>query len=327
MASIRPRYDDQGAQTGWQVRITRQGFPQQNKMFRSKREAETWAASVESQMLRGAWLDMAEADSTTLADALDRYAKEVSSLKKSGKIELYRIGTLKTDKIARLHLSKIRGADLADYRDRRFAAGLSESSVRLELAILSNLFTVAMKEWRMEGLRNPVLAVRKPAPGKARDRRVSPGEEKRLLAECAPSLRSIILFALETGMRKGEIQKLLWKDVDLGKCTAKLFDTKNGEDRTIPLSTRAIAVLKALPRNINGKVFPGADISHTFSSACARSGIEDLRFHDLRHEATSRLFEKGFNPMEVSAITGHKTLQMLKRYTHLRAEDLAKRMG
>ena len=327
MASIRPRYDDQGAQTGWQVRITRQGFPQQNKMFRSKREAETWAASVESQMLRGAWLDMAEADSTTLADALDRYAKEVSSLKKSGKIELYRIGTLKTDKIARLHLSKIRGADLADYRDRRLAAGLSDSSVRLELAILSNLYTVAMKEWRMEGLRNPVLAVRKPAPGKARDRRLLPGEEIRLLSECAPLLKATILFALETGMRKGEIQKLLWKDVDLGKCTAKLFDTKNGEDRTIPLSGRAIVVLKALPRNINGKVFPGADISHSFTAACKRADIADLHFHDLRHEATSRFFEKGLNPMQVGAITGHKTLQMLKRYTHLRAEDLAKLLG
>ena len=327
MASIRPRYDDQGNPTGWQVRITRQGFPQQNKMFRSKREAEAWATDVESKMLRGSWLDMAEADSTTLSDALDRYGKEVSSLKKSGKIELYRIGTLKADKIGRLHLSRIRGADLAEYRDRRLAAGLSDSSVRLELAILSNLYTVAMKEWRMEGLRNPVLAVRKPAPGKARDRRLSLGEEKRLLAECAQPLEAIILFALETGMRRGEIHKLLWKDVDLGKCTAQLLDTKNGEDRTIPLSTRAIGVLKALPRNINGKVFPGADISHSFAAACTRAGIEDLHFHDLRHEATSRLFERGFNPMEVSSITGHKTLQMLKRYTHLRAEDLAKRMG
>ena len=327
MASIRPRFDDQGNQTGWQVRITRQGFPQQNKMFRTKREAETWAASTESQMLRGSWLDTAEADSTTLSDALGRYAKEVSSLKKSGKIELYRIGTLKTDKIAKLHLSRIRGADLAEYRDRRLAAGLSDSAVRLELAILSHLFTVAMKEWRMEGLRNPVLGIRKPSPGKARDRRLSPGEEKRLLDACAPSLSAIILFALETGMRRGEIQKLLWKGVDLGKGIAQLYDTKNGDDRVIPLSSRAIAVLKALPRNINGKVFPGADISHSFTAACKRAAIDDLRFHDLRHEATSRLFEKGFNPMEVSAITGHKTLQMLKRYTHLRAEDLAKRMG
>ena len=326
MASIRPRFDDQGNQTGWQVRITRRGFPQQNKMFRTRREAETWAATVESQMLRGSWLDTAEADSTTLADALDRYGREVSSEKKSGKIELYRIGNLKNDKIAKLCLSRVRGADLAEYRDRRLAAGLSPSSVRLELAILSNLYNVAMKEWRMEGLRNPVLSVRKPPPGKARDRRLTPGEEKRLLAECSDSLRAIVLFALETGMRRGEIKKLLWENVDLGKRTAKICDTKNGEDRTIPLSTRAVAVLKALPRNINGKVFT-ADISHSFATACRRAGIEDLHFHDLRHEATSRLFEKGLNPMQVAAITGHKTLQMLKRYTHLRAEDLAKMLG
>lgn len=179
----------------------------------------------------------------------------------------------------------------------------------------------------MEGLGNPVLAVRKPAPGKARDRRLLPDEEKRLLGECAPVLKAIILFALETGMWRGEIQKLRWKDVELIKCTAQLLDTKNREDRTIPLSSRAIAVLKGLPRNINGKLFPGTDISHSFTAACKRAAIKDLRFHDLRHEATSRFFEKGLNPMQVSAITGHKTLQMLKRYTHLRAEDLAKLLG
>lgn len=324
MASIRPRYDDQGEHIGWQVRVTRKGFPQQNKMFRTRREAETWASTVESQILRGSWIDTAEADSTTLAEALDRYGKEVSILKKSGKIELYRIGNLKTDKISKLYLSQIRGADLAEYRDRRLAEGLSVSSVRLELAIISNLYTVATKEWRMESLRNPVLAVRKPSPGKARDRRLSAIEEKKLLAECATPLKAIVLFALETGMRRGEIRKLLWKDVNFEKCIAQLFDTKNGEDRFIPLSSRAIAVLKALPRDAGEKVFPGADISHSFAAACKRAGIEDLRFHDLRHEATSRLFEKGLNPMQAAAITGHKTLQMLKRYTHLKAEDLAK---
>ena len=327
MATINPREDQDGITIGWQAIVRKKGYPSQSKTFRTKRDAEAWARLTESAMERGLWQNQSDADSTTLADALDRYGREVSSLKKSGKIELYRIGTLKTDKIAKLHLSRIRGADLAEYRDRRLAAGLSDSSVRLELAILSNLYTVAMKEWRMEGLRNPVLAVRKPSPGKARDRRLSPIEEKKLLGECAPPLKAIILFALETGMRRGEIQKLLWKDVDLIKCTAQLLDTKNGEDRTIPLSSRAIAVLKALPRNINGKVFPGADISHSFTAACKRAAIDDLRFHDLRHEATSRLFEKGLNPMQVAAITGHKTLQMLKRYTHLRAEDLAKLLG
>ena len=327
MATINSREDQDGITIGWQAIVRKKGYPSHTKTFRTKRDAEAWARLTESAMERGLWQNQSDADSTTLADALDRYGREVSSLKKSGKIELYRIGTLKTDKIAKLHLSRIRGADLAEYRDRRLNVGLSDSSVRLELAILSNLYTVAMKEWRMEGLRNPVLSVRKPSPGKARDRRLSPIEEKKLLGECTPPLKAIILFALETGMRRGEIQKLLWKDVDLIKCTAQLFDTKNGEDRTIPLSSRAIAVLKALPRNINGKVFPGADISHSFTAACRRAAIDDLRFHDLRHEATSRFFEKGLNPMQVAAITGHKTLQMLKRYTHLRAEDLAKMLG
>jgi Phage integrase family. len=117
--------------------------------------------------------------------------------------------------------------------------------------------------------------------------------------------------------------------VDLKKRTAHLPKTKNGEARTMPLSSRAVATLENLPRNLDGRVFGTTyeGIHQAFVRACRRAGIADLRFHDLRHEATSRLFEKGFNPMEVSAITGHKTLQMLKRYTHLRAEDLAKRMG
>jgi integrase len=117
--------------------------------------------------------------------------------------------------------------------------------------------------------------------------------------------------------------------VNLKKRTAHLPKTKNGEARTMPLSSRAVATLENLPRNLDGRVFGTTyeGIHQAFVRACRRAGIADLRFHDLRHEATSRLFEKGFNPMEVSAITGHKTLQMLKRYTHLRAEDLAKRMG
>ena len=121
---------------------------------------------------------------------------------------------------------------------------------------------------------------------------------------------------------------LQWSDVDLKKRTAHLPKTKNGDARTVPLSSRAVATL-ALPSNLGGRVFGTTyeGIHQAFVRACCRAGIDGLTFHDLRHEATSRLFEKGFNPMEVSAITGHKTLQMLKRYTHLRAEDLAKRMG
>ena len=118
--------------------------------------------------------------------------------------------------------------------------------------------------------------------------------------------------------------------VDLKKRTVTLPETKNGQKRIVLLSSVALSILKERlgTRRLDGKVWNiGPDaISQDFARACQNAGISGLHFHDFRHEATSRLFEKGFDTMEVSTITGHKTLQMLKRYTHLRAEDLAERM-
>ncbi len=130
-------------------------------------------------------------------------------------------------------------------------------------------------------------------------------------------------------MRRGELLKLKWEDIDLEKQVAHLEMTKNGSKRDVPLSKRAKEILSGMPHCINGRVFPLTEdsVKGLWSRLSKRTGIYDLRFHDLRHEATSRLFEKGLNIMEVSAITGHKDLRMLKRYTHLRAEDLAKKLG
>ena len=130
-------------------------------------------------------------------------------------------------------------------------------------------------------------------------------------------------------MRRGEILGLRWADVDMGKRTLHLPITKNGESRTVPLSIRARQVLEGLPRDITEKVFPisGTALRGLWNRACKRAEIEDLNFHDLRHEATSRFFEKGLNVIEVASITGHKDPRMLQRYTHLRAEDLAKKLG
>ena len=118
--------------------------------------------------------------------------------------------------------------------------------------------------------------------------------------------------------------------IDLRKRVAVLPDTKNGEARSVPLTERAVAVIRALPTPINSpRLFPRLTteaVKRAYIRACKRAGIENLHFHDLRHEATSRLFEMGLNPMEVAAITGHKTLQMLKRYTHLNAADLARKL-
>ena len=142
----------------------------------------------------------------------------------------------------------------------------------------------------------------------------------------------MVRFAIETGMRMGEMLSLEWRYVDMAQRVATLPDTKTGDARQVPLSTAAIAELSALPRHIkNGRVFwtwSRADsLENAWRRAVKAAGIEDLRFHDLRHEAVSRLFELGLNPMEVAAISGHKTLQMLKRYTHLRAAELALKIG
>lgn len=336
MATISPRYDDQSVRIGWQAKIRKKGFPAQTKTFRNKSEAQAWAKATEADMERGTWRDKSEAESTTLSEALDRYADEVAPRSKDGGYrQLSYIRRWKRQCVSRLALARVRGKDIADAIKHLESEGKSANTIRLHLAVLSHLYTVAGSEWGMESLGNPVQMARgrKPRLPQGRERRLVGDEEQRLLDACKiaqnPWLLPIVQLAIETAMRAGEIMGLEWQNVDLNKRVAFLPDTKNGTARTVPLSSVAVDVLQTLPRSLDGRVFGGtySGVHSAFETACKRAGIEGLRFHDLRHEATSRLFERGFNPMEVSSITGHKTLQMLKRYTHLRAEDLAKRLG
>lgn len=140
---------------------------------------------------------------------------------------------------------------------------------------------------------------------------------------------AIMRLALETAMRRGELVALRWENIDLEDRVATLRDTKNGDRRDVPLSSTAVEVLRGVGPRECGPVFSvhPDNVTLRFREACRAKGIKGLRFHDLRHEATSRLFERGLNVVEVSAITGHKSLQMLKRYTHLKAKDLARRLG
>lgn len=324
MATIRKRGDLQ-----WQAEVRRKDFPAQRKTFETKADADLWASTVESEMGRKVFRPSAEAERTTLAECLDRYLSEIVPLKKGASQDKSKVNIIKADSISKKPMASIRSVDVAAYRDRRGKA-VAAATVGRELAVLSHVFNVARREWGMESLINPVESVRKPKLPKARDRRLEPGELERLLeATGSPELGAIVLLAVETAMRRGEIAGLLRKHVDLGKRTVHLPDTKNGESRTVPLSSRAVDLLSSLPPRISGRVFgmnPDS-ITQAFDRACKRAGINDLRFHDLRHEATSRLFEKGLNVMEVASITGHKDIRMLGSYTHLRAEDLAKKLG
>jgi integrase len=315
----------------WRAIIRRKGFKPVSQTWDTKEEAKAWAAEVEGQMRRGLFVDRSEAERTTLNEALDRYLREVTPTKKSAATEANTIKRLQRHPLALRSLATIRSTDIALYRDERLKT-VSPSTARLDLALLSHLFTIAIKEWGLP-LENPVRAIRMPKLPPGRDRRLQGDEEDRLLRACRASrsawLEPIVKFAIETAMRMSEILDLVWADIDLDRSIALIRDPKNGEPRKTPLSTKALAVLKEIPRSFDGRVFPIAQSSleHAFRNACVRAEIEGLRFHDLRHEATSRLFEKGFNVMEAASITGHKTLQMLKRYTHLRAEDLVKRLG
>ncbi|MDA8204526.1 MAG: site-specific integrase [Thermaerobacter sp.] len=338
MATFRKRPGPRGA-TVWQAQIIRRGHERQYKTFDTKAEAEAWAAIIESEIARGVFVSRAEAENTTLMQLLDRYLEEVTPGKRGATGERSHLRMIRQDPVGRCFVGTITGKDLAAYKARRLKA-VSASTLNRELNILSHVFTVAAQEWHIHlPWGNPVRLVSRPRVQDKRERRLVDDEQARLLAAAESyggsvpnsggDIGSIITWAIETAMRRGEIAGMRWEHVDRKARVLLIPETKNGTPRRVPLSTGAVRVLERLPRRLDGLVFGmhPASLSRAFAQVCKSAGIEGLTFHDLRHEATSRLFEKGLNPMEVAAITGHKTLQMLKRYTHLRAEDLVGRLG
>lgn len=344
MASILKR-----GEYSYQAVIRRRGFPSQTKTFETKTEAQKWARMVERDMDRGAWRDSALAERTTLGDILRRYLAEVTPAKKGASIEAIKINALLRDPVCSQRLSVLSGMDLAAWRDRRLKL-VKGSTTNREFAIISHSIDIARKEWGMQ-IENPCRLVRKSPGSLPRDRRII-GDEQKYLKEALQRAKNkyiepMVFFAIETAMRRSELLALRWENVHFEKRTAFLTDTKNGETRMVPLSTAALKILQSIPGASAGNVFPIT--MDSFKQAYVRSVdrarmlyvndcilkgqrpdpkfLIDLHFHDLRHEAASRLFEVGLNVMEVASITGHKTLQTLKRYTHLRAEDLALKLG
>lgn len=310
----------------WQGRVAIKGYPEQVKSFETEAEAYAWGAQLAQQVQEGGY---AAPDRTTLQGALKRYGSEVSANKKGAVKEASVIRGIAAHRLATLQLTKIKGADIAAYRDDMKSKGYAPATIARHLAVLSDLFNTARREWSVE-IANPVEMVKKPVIRNARSRRVTAVDLNKIIdATESHELRAVVLLAIETCMRRSEIASLLWRDVDLIRRVAMLDDTKNGDSREVPLSSRAVELLQSLPRRIDGRVVGLAadSITQAFARACRRAGVQDVRIHDLRHEGVSRLFELGLNPMEVAAVSGHKTLQMLKRYTHLKAEDLAKKLG
>ena len=238
-----------------------------------------------------------------------------------------------------MKLVHLTSKEVAKYRDIRLKQ-VSPASLKRELTIFSQALTTAFKDWGIALPQNPVQMISLPKADKVRTRRLEIEEEQRLLETNNQKLRHIIILALETAMRRGEILNVKRSHIDFQKSVLLIPSTKTDTPRTIPLSTDAVSVLRAQLRGsqieYEGVIplheptvfnYKPRGLSGEFLKLCRRKGIENLHFHDLRHEATSRLFEKGLNPVEVATITGHKDTRMLMRYTHLRAEDLVGRLG
>jgi integrase len=331
---------------GWQVKVRRKGYPVQSKTFATRADAETWSRAVERDMDRGAYVSAAAAERITLDALADDYERDFAPHHYRGQAWRHKLARLR-ERLGRYALIAITPQVVARYRDERLqdsdprykdaasAPRVTGATVKTEIDLLSRMLRYAVQE---RGIAlpggNPVAGVRKPAAAKARDRRLTADEWSRLLDECAksrnPWLRPAVQLSVETAVRQGELLKLRWRDVDLTRRVAILYETKNGEQRAVPLSSDAVAVLDALARDISGQVIPQARMTlyNAFGHACRRAGIEDYTWHDLRHEALSRLAERGdLSVLELAAVSGHKTLQMLKRYTHLRASDLARKLG
>lgn len=327
MASVRERNGK------WQARVLRNGYPPQTKTFDSHNEAIKWSRSIEVEIDQGSFISPSHSNNLMFKDIVTRYIKEVCPSKLGGIEESIRLNATMRLKIATYSMNKITPRVVAEYRDQRLTKVAPNTVIR-ELACISSIINHARREWGLT-MPNPCLLVKKPQAPAGRNRTIDVAEEVRLISESEPInrrnvwLKLVIVIALETAMRRGEILSLQWVHINLNKRTAFLPMTKNGSSRTVPLSSKAVEILRSIPRSIDGRVFPITQcaLHAAFRKACKRAGLDDLHFHDLRHTATTRIAEKLPNVLELASVTGHKTLQMLKRYYHPKAEDIALKLG
>ena len=326
MATIRQRNNR------WQVIVKRKGHPVLTKTFDLKKDAERWSREHERLIDIGIVIDNTKDRQTTLSEVLDRYVKQVSTTKRGNRAETYRIESFKRSALSKYALHGITPQLIAAWRDNRLTEVSSGTALR-ELQLLGHVFSVAIREWGFRLPCNPVSFIRKPQSGCARDRVLTFSERALLLSACDQChnrwIKPVVVFALETAARRGEILSLTWKDVQLAKQTANFQVTKAGQPRRIPLSKICCSMLESLPRSSDGRVFPVSveALKQAYKRAVARAGISNFTFHDLRHDALTRLAKLGLSILELRSISGHTTANMLQRYVSIDTGDLATKLG
>ena len=332
MATIEKR--ENGGNLSYRVKVRLKGYPTQTATFKRLTDARKWANQTEASILEGRHFKTVEAKKHTLKEMLVRYKENILPKLKSGKDRLKHINYW-IDKIGDYSLSDIRPPLIVECKDELLnqttnrGAKRSGSTVNRYLATLSHAFSIAVKEWQWVE-ENPLNKVSKLAEAKGRVRFLSEEERESLLNECKKSenkyLYLIVVLALSTGARKGEIMSLKWEDIDFNRCVATFHDTKNKEIRLAPIKGLALDLMTEhakVRRITNDYVFPAKigeksiDIRTAWENALERAEIKNFRFHDLRHTAASYLAMNGATLAEIAEVLGHKTLQMVKRYAHL----------
>lgn len=341
MAFIEKRTRPDGIEH-YRVQVRLKGFPQQTATFDRLTAARKWAQQTESAIREGRHFKTVEAKRHTVGEMVDRYVKSVLPTK--GRIRHNQESQLEwwKSKIGDYTLADTTPAMIAERRDELLHEGIgkgrqrSPATVNRYLAALSHCFTIAVKEWGWID-DSPTRKVRKQREPRGRVRFLSDEERDRLLQACQevdhPFLYTIVVLALSTGARKSEITNLAWKNVDFERKVITLYETKNKEIRVLPLAELALKLFRDLNkvRRIDTDlVFPGPDpkrpiaIRHAWLVAVKKAKLENFRFHDLRHSAASYLAMNGATLAEIAEILGHKTLQMVKRYSHLTEQHTVK---
>lgn len=340
MATIEKRIHGDGVT--YRVKVRLKGYPAQTASFERLTDAKKWVQQTESAIREGRHFKTTEAKRHLLSEAIDRYKKEIIPTKpKSAYAQTIQLDWWKKS-IGSYSLADVTSPLIAMCRDTLASEKTARNQLRSPatvnryLAVLSHLFTVAMKEWEwIEN--NPLNKVNKKKEPRGRVRFLSDEERESLLEACkqsvSPSLYLIVVLALSTGARRMEILGLSWEHVDLNRGTIILHETKNGDRRVLPLVGHALELMKqyAKIRQLNCNfVFPSKnftnsiDIRTPFETAIKRAKLQDFRFHDLRHSCASYLAMNGASLAEIAEILGHKTLQMVKRYSHLSDSHVSK---
>lgn len=328
MATIRKRNGR------FQAQVRVKGSDAVSRTFETKVEAQRWARSIEVAIDDGSRPKRTcQKQAVTFGEVLGRYQAEITPGKKWGGREVSIIKGIMTTSLWDTNIHNLTEEQAATYRNNR-SKTVAPATVVRELALLAHSLEVARRDWGYDIKCNCFKLVKKPVVRNGRERRLTNADKQKIFGETHnEKMRFVVMcieFSVETAVRKGEMLNITKKDINFDASTLIIPKTKNGHPRTIPLSPKAIKLLRqAIEHSSRDYVF---DIKYwTLSQRWERLRemlkIRDLRWHDLRHEAISRLFEKGLSVPEVALISGHRDTKLLARYTHIRPESIAAKLA